>query len=398
MQESTGTPPDQPSVKPPKRGGFGVLLLSIIAILLALCSLGVQYFFWQMHQLMDARMSSQGQQLQASFQGQIQNFLAELSHQKQEITEQKQQLATLLTKNQTDERRKAVLSAQEAKHLLTLAQYNLLFQTNPELASKLLAATDQKLQEINDPGLDPIRKMLTENTTQLASIKPVDVTSIIANLAAISQQVPALSNQPAIPEAPKVKAMSPKKLTWREKLTRTLQSLRGLVTIRRLPEDVKPLPSEAQEVYIVENIRLKLAEAEWAVLHENRDLYQNSLNQAKSLLAKYYARNTAGLNLIKLIDNLIKIDIKPTWPDLVSTISLLNSYINNLNVQSSVGLPAGNTAAQPNGANQVAPAVPPSTGKPNPSTPPPPTSVTPKQYNVQTPQETISPLPRALPS
>lgn len=373
--------PSKPSILLPT-------LLALLALLVGSSGLALSYYLWQQLKKVDTKITNANQQLVASLRNPIDSVAEELKNQQQLI-------ARLLARNESDERKKGILLAEESAHLLTLAQYNLMYDNNYTLASKQLADADQKLQEIGDQGLAGIRSEIMKTLTALNSVPKVDQTALLARIAAISEQLGKLSSLPIF-TAENQQQVAPAKqrpLTWKDKLLTTLQSLRGILTIRRLPEDIKPLPPPAQQLYIIENIKLQLAQTQWAVLHQNQVLYQNSLQQAKQILASYYQRNPVGKQLIMMIDELSTINIKPSVPDLTNIQTPLRYYINNLNTQLNSPVTNINAPAQP-----VHPSAP---AKENPN-------ATLSQPSVQQQQPsttgnnaaTISstPLPRAMPS
>lgn len=389
MQESdqhdhlTSLPPLPPQRTTAKI--FVPMILSIAAVLIAIASIGTQFLLWQQQLKIQDKLFNQSQRLQAAFQPQIQQFTVELARLKQEFAEQKQVMGNVLAKEQEDAKKSSILKAEEAQELLTLAQYNLLFAHDISLATKLLIAADQKLQETNDPGLAQIRKLLNENLAALAAVPQVDITSIITTISSLSDQVTRLTNLPVLPAPSSVKPSLTNNLTWQQKLLATFQSLKGIISIRRLPEELKPLPSTEQHIYLVENIRLQLSQAEWAVLHQNPILYQKSLQDAKKQIETYYAQNKDAANLISRISSLMNINIKPPVPDLSNVITALHNYLENAAVTSS---------------HQPPPNPPTSLGTPNPS----PAQQTPNSNAAQSPgvtkqpQVSTTPIPRVLPS
>lgn len=306
--------------KSPRRGG-GVLLATI-ALTIAILSLAFQFFSWQLHKNAMTKVLSENQQMESRLVLTLQNLQGK-------VAQQEKSLNNLLTQTGVEGRKKVLFSAEEAKHLITLAQYNLLFENNSELAAKLLAQADQKLQEINDSGLLSVRKEIGNAIIALNTVARVDVTGLMSRLNAMSAQVNNLSLLPSSTATAKPAPAAHKTTTWKEKFFDTLENLRGIISIRRLKESVQPLPSPEHYLYVIETIRLQLSAAQWAVLHQDATLYQVSLKRAKEDLQKYFGKTATGISLIQVLTQLQEINVKPTVPDLSTVITLLQNYITN---------------------------------------------------------------------
>ncbi len=307
-------------IKPPVTSHVALFIASL-ALIVAIISLVCIFFIWQFYKEMDSKLVNES----FTFARKVVPTLQALTGR---INQQQQTIDNLMTQFRTGERKNMIFNAEEAEHLVTLSQYNLLFDNNIPMARRLLTDADQKLQGVNDPLLDPIRKELANSIVTLDSLQKVDMTALISRIEAMSDKVKNLSPLPAVPVKAPVKPTAQMNLTWEEKLLATLSNLKGIVSIRRLQEPVKPLPSEGREAYLIETIRLHLSEAKWAVMHQNQILYQSSLEAAKKDLASFQ-RTDLGGNLIGMINELLQVNIKPNVPDLSKVISILRDYISN---------------------------------------------------------------------
>lgn len=376
--ESTGL-----GAVPPRRSR-GMILVATFALILSIISLISQLFFWQAQKGRDDKLTSQQQQLQAD--------LSSTHNQIQGRLNQQQKTINFLVANTSETSKKnVVFLAEEAKHLIVTSQIILLYDHNYELAKKQMIEADQKIQEINDPSLNPIRQELNNALVALNTTPKIDQSGLTMRLFAISDQVNSLSALPVI-NAP-TKNVPPKTLhaNWREKLWATLESLREIISIRRLPGTIKPLPSEEQQLYLIEIIRLQLTQAQWAVIHQDSKLYQASLGAAKKNLQQYYSMNPTGANLINMITELQQYNINPSLPDLSNAVTLLQQYITSTSQKVNATSVIPNTIsemAQPAPSN-VSPSLP----KPTPT----PNSPSINQSSPPIPNTTNS-LPQALPS
>jgi uroporphyrin-III C-methyltransferase len=314
---------------PHTRQGLGSLFLATTALVIAILSLLSPFFYWRLHTQTNEQILSENK---SAFDALKQELLST----QREMANQQESLNRLASQNQTEERRKSIMLADEALHLLRLANFNIRFVNDFDLAIKQVAEADQTLQQIPDTNIGQIRTALTNDLTALNNTPKTDINGVISRISAISNQVSGLSSIPIIPPSKVVKTLPKINHTWKEKLMETFNNLKGILSIRRMPQEIEPLALPEQQLYILEGIRLKLSEAEWAVLHQNLALYQASLEEAKKRLGKYYAQNPSGANLIKMINDLQQINIKPNPPDLSGTLNQLYTYINSAQQQPSL--------------------------------------------------------------
>jgi uroporphyrin-III C-methyltransferase len=321
-----------PAKATPKRlsKNLVLLMISIAAIIIAIISLISQFFFWQRYHTTTKWLANEHLALQ-------QSITPKLSQLDTELDDQKKALNHLITQA-SEHKKRALILAEEVQYLIMLAEYNLRFENSIDRASELLTNADKKLEQINDPAINPLRQALANVISTLQTMPKIDTAALISRINAISDQVSSLSRLPTIQEAPE-KPQQTKLSSWKDHLMHALKSLQGILSIRRLEEPIKPLASDEQRIYFLENIRLQLTQAQWAVLHQNPTLYQDSLARAKMELQKHYSQNAMGAQLIQGIHELQQITISPEIPDLSNLTTLLDTSIRNLE-QASNATPA----------------------------------------------------------
>jgi uroporphyrin-III C-methyltransferase len=310
----------EPEEKPeqPRRSKRGVAtFIGTLAFLIALLSFVPQFFLWQLLQ-----RGKQGVQ-------QVQTSLGEVQS---NVNQNQATLAHLQAQLQQQEKSSTKFLAQEAEYLITLSSYHLNFMNNVDLAIKLLESADQKLGQINDPALGEVRKSLVKDLSALKTIPKVDIAGLSLRLTAISEQLDSLAALPVtIPQTISSSPTAPteKGGSWKDRLFATLHQLQSLVTIKHVESSKFLLPE--QQFYLLENIKLQLIRAQWALLHQNNALYQQSLDQARHSLQSYFSKNPKAANIIQSITALQTTNVKPNFPDLAKTRQLMQAYINSAN-------------------------------------------------------------------
>ena len=110
---------------------------------------------------------------------------------------------------------------------------------------------------------------------------------------------------------------------WRKYWHKSLETLEKLVVIRHQNKPIEPLISPKQQMFLVENIQLKLSQASWALLQNNQKVFENSLDTAIAWINKYYAPDaTATTSITSSLQALKKINLQPKLPDLNKAIEL----------------------------------------------------------------------------
>ena len=89
-----------------------------------------------------------------------------------------------------------------------------------------------------------------------------------------------------------------------------------------------------RSVYLKENIRLKLSQAEWAALHQESALYRQNLELAKEWLNNYNNHDRAAVKSLQAeISELEKINVKPNRPDILSSLTEIEKTLESISGQ-----------------------------------------------------------------
>lgn len=353
------------------------LIIAYLAIILAILSFLTQWFLFEHNKKITANLP---QSLKENENLSLQNQKSIL-----QLKEDIKQLQTAHAQNQAYSVTNETLLA-EVEYLVTIAYYSLLFETNTDVAISLLETADAKLRQSADLSLIELRKALANNIIQLKMIPKIDIPGLILRINALSDQINLLSQKNIPVVIPKAESTSKPVKTWQQKLYATLEELKGLISIRRLHQPIKPLLSNEQQFYLLENIRLQLAQAQWAVLHRDQILYSQGLQRAGQLIHQYFPNAVEAIKLQQVIAELNSINLKPSLPDLTKTIELIQAAAKNLQ-NKNIQTPSVSTNSSII-TNRPASNLP----QNNPAPTYAPTNPNEKQVNIP------NPIPRAMPS
>jgi len=224
----------------------------------------------------------------------------------------------------------------EAEYLLRVANQRLLIEKDIKGAASALQSADDVLAESDDIGVYPVRQQLAREMLALKSIAAVDRTGLYLQLEAVIDGIHQLTDQALIHEnapgftltadASDIDAGEPNMAAraWHS-FTGTLKEV---VVVRRLDEQVKPLLSPDQSAYARLNLQLMLEEAELAVLRGNQELYQKSLKKARTTVQEWYDADNARVGaLADTLGELASHNVDPELPDISRSLALLKQRV-----------------------------------------------------------------------
>lgn len=181
----------------------------------------------------------------------------------------------------------------EADYLVRIAGRKLWLENDVSTAMLMLQAADSRLEDIGDPSLFPVRKLIAEDIQALHQVNPVAINSIAL---ALSGMIPQVNNLPLnalkIPEIEENKAqteLSENIGDWRSNLSKTWDSLvDDFIQIETSEKPVLPYLSTKQRWLITEQLKLALSQAKSAALDEEEALYMNALQQSTALVVEHF--------------------------------------------------------------------------------------------------------------
>ncbi len=216
--------------------------------------------------------------------------------------------------------------AAEAQYLVKLANDQLQFSYNIEMAIAMLSRAEQTLQAPQDPNLLAVRKAIASDIARLQALPKVDVTQIYVNLSAINNQVEqlALPASPLSQPAEKIEPAPVDQSWWRTGLDRSWQALRKIVIVRYNGSNALPLILPEEKIFLYQNLHAQLEQAMWAVLNHNEPVYQAALTRANDWVKKYFVQNETAQAMLTQLQTLQTTRIKPADVNLAETLALFD--------------------------------------------------------------------------
>lgn len=244
--------------------------------------------------------------------------------------------------NLTQPQEKRARALSEAEYLVKLASLNLDFEGNIPLVINLLNMADQQLAALNDPSLIHVRQTLANNISSLEAAPKLDVAGLILKINAISQQIPNLPVVPTELTKPATDLTSSSSSAtapsvWKRSVDAVGRALTNVVVVRHLDQPVEPLLPPQQQAYLILNIQLKLSQAQWAVLHQQPEIYQQNLQQASAWVKQYFLQKEAiTQSVLQQLAELQTIQVKPVLPSISDSLHAIESALNAPTVKNNI--------------------------------------------------------------
>lgn len=337
-----------------KKSGTG---LSLLAILIALGVGGAGYYFGQ-------QKVDEFQQKLTALEAQINNKTV-VSAPAQEVKFDTTQLAQLESANKATQNKIAQVeelinakshelvglqsqinkvSAQanaqqptdwlfsEADFLLNNALRKLVLDNDVDTAVSLLKLADETLAKVNNSQSAAIHSAINQDLKQLLSVAGVDQNAVMQKLSQLANTVDEL---PVLDvnfgDDQNATKLSDSLSDWAENAEKSATSFLNHF-IRISPKhgaDRKELLAPNQDIYLRENIRLRLQLAIMAVPRQQNELYKQSLEAVASWIRSYFDTNAeVTQSFLKLVDELSEVSIYVDVPSQLQSLSMLDKYLN----------------------------------------------------------------------
>ncbi|MCP4765875.1 MAG: hypothetical protein GY875_06335 [Gammaproteobacteria bacterium] len=334
-------PPTQTPSPPATRAGRPWFGLFNLLLILALA--GAAGYYWRQQQQLQAEVEAAYQadvaelqrqiagkastsKLQSSlspFKGEITGLdrkLGDLELGQQSLRESSEKLYELFGRDKND------WQLAEVEYLMRVAQHKLILQNDFEGAAVTLQAASDLIGFTGDPGLLPVRVMVSEEIADLKTRKRPDLVGMTLMLAQLGRQIRVLHPGFAIRidevEAPTAEeTLAPD--DWFGRFNAFLDSL---VEVRR--EATQPSEIEANVIDVAEALEDNLKLARWAVLERDSSQYRLLLDRSISLFREFYdLDNAANHDFMAQLRNLQKMVINPDKPDITGSLRELQRIL-----------------------------------------------------------------------
>ncbi|MCK5892953.1 MAG: uroporphyrinogen-III C-methyltransferase [Endozoicomonadaceae bacterium] len=346
-------------VKSTQRDGNKISKIGLFGCLLGLiATLGVGglgwkgYRIWQQLPTNDQLIAAVDQALISSQEARqsvsrLQSQLSKTRKQYNELLSRISNLDRKLTRIQNSDRNDWLLA--EAEYLLRMANQRLLMMRDIKSARILLSQADQLLITFDESCLFQVRDVLS---TEIAALRAIEHFDLEGTWLAINALIGRIDKLPFLPpnefkSAPSEPLFGARARanTWQEHLQATVVDTWDAFTRQfRIRTDrsevVTALLSPSEEMYLRQNLRLMLEQAQLALLQGKKRLYQESLRNVVSWLKIWFLHVGQEVTAIQdQIDDLLQVPVLQTLPDISHSVVKLKRCLDRLVAHRSSTIP-----------------------------------------------------------
>ena len=334
-----------------KKGGTGIALL---ALLVALGIGGAGYYFGsqklvevenQLQQLAQ-KASQQAPLEQASFdkeKAQINELAtayekaqARIAQLEQEQSSYSNQIVGLQSQiqrlgNNAPQVDSSAWVLSDANFLLNNAVRKLVVDTDVETAKSLLLEADSVLSKIANPQITLVRNAIKADLVSLNNVNQVDQNALMQRLTTLANSLddlPMVDNDAQ--ENQSSENVSDSIDDWQQNIEKTANSFldKFIRVSDKNKAEEKVFIAPNQEVYLRENIRLRLQIAILAIPRQQNELYKKSLDAVSTWIRSYFdTQNENVKNFLKSLDELSEQTIYIDVPEKLQSVAVLNDIL-----------------------------------------------------------------------
>ncbi|WP_077425598.1 uroporphyrinogen-III C-methyltransferase [Rodentibacter myodis] len=222
----------------------------------------------------------------------------------------------------------------EADFLLNNALRKLVLDNDVDTGVSLLKLADETLAKVNNADSMAVRTAINQDLKQLLSVDSIDQNAVMQRLSQLANSVdelPVLNIN--FGDDPTSTKLSDSLDDWQANAEKSAVSFLNHF-IRITPKqsaDKKELLAPNQDIYLRENIRLRLQLAIMAVPRQQNDLYKQSLEAVATWVRSYFDTNTeVTQNFLKSVDELAELSVYVDVPTQLQSLNLLDKYLNRV--------------------------------------------------------------------
>lgn len=217
----------------------------------------------------------------------------------------------------------------EAEYLLVIATHHLVLDRDIKTALAAMEAAYQRLIDLGNPDLDPLREQLEKDINKLRDINITDISGLANYLADLTERSDTLPLMKTV-ISQQAQPLSDRKTGntgWKNFPDLIWKELKKLVVIKRNDSQSQPLLLPQEKYFLYQNLRLELENARLAVLLTDKNNFQTSIIMLTDWLNKYFDTSDAEVSgILETLEKMQTVDLGPELPDISSSLESLRAY------------------------------------------------------------------------
>ncbi len=217
----------------------------------------------------------------------------------------------------------------EAEYFLQIANAQLQLGENPVLASAALKQADQRIADLSNPAYTEVRATIADELAILETVSTVDITGLAMTLASLSRVVDTLPVQRVgeTPVAEDVAISDEEQGGAARAWSAVKETVSGVVRYTAPDEAGSPLLTPEAETLLRANLSLQLQAARLALLKGEREIFDQSLEDADNWLTSYF--DIGEIPVQSARETIADMRTNPAMramPDISGSLNLLRQY------------------------------------------------------------------------
>ncbi len=217
----------------------------------------------------------------------------------------------------------------EAEYYMQIANAQLQLAGNPHLAGLALSFADERLLQLADPALTEVRRALADEMRAMDVMEKPDIEGVTLTLASLASVVDSLPLRQEVDVSESETGGIDPELSGLDRALASLKrAVRDVVSVRRTDEAAAPLTAPDAVYFLRANLALQLQAARLALLRSEKEIFEQSLDDAATWLSRYY--DTDGAPVQSALETIAEIrdgmfSISP--PDISASLRLLRQHV-----------------------------------------------------------------------
>ncbi len=219
----------------------------------------------------------------------------------------------------------------DVEQLLLIAGQQLQLSGNVKAALIAMEGADARLQRMDRPAFNGLRKSIGRDIDKLRALPRVDVAGInlkINRLLSSVDELPLIDrHRPSENAVAREKAPIANDAAWQKLLNAIWLEVKQLVRIENTGLTQIVLLPPRQEFFLRENLKMRLVSARLALLSRDEESFRQELKTAELWTRRYFdVKSTEGVRMMADLGTLATSSIDIELPDIGTSLQAVRSY------------------------------------------------------------------------
>ena len=219
----------------------------------------------------------------------------------------------------------------DVEQLLLIAGQQLQLSGNVKAALIAMEGADARLQRMNRPAFNILRKAIDMDMDRLRALPIVDVSGINLKINSMLLSVDDLPlvdrHRPSENAVEQKSTPTANKTAWKSWIDAIWLEVKQLVRIENTGLKQIALLPPSQEFFLRENLKMHLVSARLALLSRDEDSFRQELKTAQVWMSRYFdVKSPEGAHMLSELKKLSTASINIEMPDISGSLQAVRSY------------------------------------------------------------------------